>query len=49
MWMIVLALATKWVRGASDARGCGFIGLFGETPVMGLFTNGSILNTGPKI
>jgi hypothetical protein len=37
------------VRGGADARGCGFKGLFGETLVHGLFTNGSVPNTMPRI
>jgi hypothetical protein len=31
------------------SRGCGFRGLFGETPVMGLFTSGSVPRKTPNI
>jgi hypothetical protein len=43
--MIVLALTAERVWGAVDARGCGFRGFFGETPVLGLFTNGLVPQT----
>jgi len=42
-------LTAAWVRGETDARGLGFIGLFSETPVLGLFTYGSVPNTMPNI
>jgi hypothetical protein len=35
-WMIVLDV--------DDAGGCGFRGFFNETPVLGLFTVGSVPN-----
>jgi len=41
-------LVMAQVREAANERGCGFRGLFGETPVLGLFTNGSILSTMSK-
>jgi hypothetical protein len=47
--MIVAALIAMQVQEAIDARGCGFRGLFGETPVLGFFTNGSVLNIELKI
>jgi len=49
MSMIVVDLIIAWVQGETDARGCGFRGLFGETPVLGFFTNGSVLSTELKI
>jgi hypothetical protein len=42
--MIVLALAAEWVRGGANARG-----LFDETSILGLFTNGSVPSTTPRI
>ena len=47
MSMIVVALTTKWVWGQTNARYWGFKGLFGETPVLGHFTNGLVPNTMP--
>jgi hypothetical protein len=49
MLMIVVALTATWVRGVANASGWGFRGLFNETPILGLFTNGSVPNTTPKI
>jgi len=49
MWMIVLSLTIERVWGATDARGCGIRGFLGETPVLGLFTIGSVPNTVLKI
>jgi hypothetical protein len=49
MWMIVLDLTIEHVWGVVDARGWGFKGLFGETPFLGLFINGVVLNTTLRI
>ena len=49
MWMIVLDLTIEHVWGVVDARGWGFRGSFRELSVLGLFTNGSVHNTTPKI
>jgi hypothetical protein len=35
--------------GETNARGCGFRGLFGETPILGLFTIGSVPRIVPRI
>jgi hypothetical protein len=47
--MKVVILVVARVQGAEDARDCGFMGLFGETPILGFFNNGSIPSTTPKI
>jgi hypothetical protein len=49
MWMMGLSLTYEQVQGIDDAMGWKFRGLFGETPVLGLFTTGSLMNTTLKI